>query len=131
MNPAVAEVFKKYPDHIRPLMASLRALIFDVSQNIKGVGEIEETLKWGEPSYLTTESNSGTTIRIDWKKGTPDQYALYVNCKTSLIDTYKSIFVDELKYEGNRAVILSIHEPLPEEALRVCIKMALRYHLDK
>ena len=80
-----------------------------MTANSEGVGELEETLKWGEPSYLTTESKSGTTIRIDWKPKHPNQYAMYVNCKTTLVDTYRSLF-PELTYEKNRAIIFGIND---------------------
>ena len=43
----------------------LRQLIFDVAAKTKDVGQLEETLKWGEPAYLTSESKSGSLIRID------------------------------------------------------------------
>lgn len=32
------------------------------------IGEIEETLKWVEPSYLTPKSKRGSTIRVAWKE---------------------------------------------------------------
>ncbi len=130
MDRSVRKQFDTYPDLVKPKMALLRRLIFDVAANSEGVGKLEETLKWGEPAYLTTESKSGTTIRIDWKAKHPDQYAMYVNCKTSLVDTYRSLF-PELSFEGNRAVVFDVNEPLPENEIRTCIAMALRYHIDK
>ena len=39
--------------------------------------ELEETLKWGEPSYLVKK---GSTIRMDWKSKAPNQYAMYFKC---------------------------------------------------
>lgn len=112
-------------------MVYLRQLILDVAANVDGVGELEETLKWGEPSYLTSTSKSGTTIRIDWKSKSPQYYALYINCNTTLVDTFRSLFPNELRCEGNRAIVFDVGQPLPEQALRVCIALALRYHLDK
>jgi hypothetical protein len=29
-----------------------------------GVGALHETLKWGQPAYLTPETRSGTTLRL-------------------------------------------------------------------
>jgi len=131
MNNLVEQKFQSYPNNIRQKMLSLRKLIYEVAENTAGVGELKETLKWGEPSYLTSKTKSGTTIRIDWKQKNPDQYALYVNCKTSLVAEFKTMFSTKLKYEGNRAIIFSIKEVLPKEELRICIAMALRYHIDK
>ncbi|MTI87528.1 MAG: DUF1801 domain-containing protein [Balneolaceae bacterium] len=131
MEMDVQQKYDAYPDHIRPKMQSLRNLIYEVAQTTEGVGELEETLKWGEPAYLPSQTKSGTTIRIDWKPKKPDQIGMYVNCNTTLVDTYRTLFEDVLEFEGNRAVILPVDQPLPQKPLMICIRMALRYHLDK
>lgn len=131
MDKGVQEKFGAYPEHIRPKMDRLRELIYEVAEQTEGVGEIEETLKWSEPAYLTKKPKSGTTVRIDWKEKSPEQIGMYVNCNTSLIETYRTMFKDELEFEGNRAIVLPVDLDLPEEELRICIQMALRYHLDK
>ncbi|MFL0803978.1 MAG: DUF1801 domain-containing protein [Agarilytica sp.] len=130
MNKEVQFKFDSYPDVVRPKMMALREHILDVAENTEDVGGLVETLKWGEPAYLTAATKSGTTIRIDWKPNKPDQYAMYVNCRTSLVDTYRSLF-PELSYDGDRAIVFDVKASLPENELRTCIKMALRYHLDK
>lgn len=112
-------------------MDRLRTLIFEVASQTEGVGEITETLKWSEPAYLTTKPKSGTTIRIDWKAKHPERVGLYVNCSTSLVENYRSMFSDKLQFEGTRAILLQANSPLPEKELKICIQMALRYHLDK
>lgn len=83
MNQNVETVLKTYPVAASARLVALRQLIFDTASKIEGVGELEETLKWGEPAYLTTQTQSGSTIRIDWKQSTPDQYSMYFNCQTS------------------------------------------------
>lgn len=105
----------------------LRELIFDVGAKIDGVGEIDECLKWGQPSYLTNETKSGTTIRIDASNKNGGDFAIYVNCKTSLIDDFKQQY-PELKYGGNRSVHFSFKKDLPKEELSHLIAMALTYH---
>ncbi len=130
MNSDVKKKFESYPEHIRPKLEFLRKIILDEAANDTSIGKLEETLKWGEPSYLTTANKSGTTIRIDWKPKTPNQYAIYVNCKTTLIDTFRSLF-PELSYEGNRAIIFNADQAIPENEVRLCISMALKYHLNK
>ena len=127
----VQEKFEAYPKHIRPKMDRLRELIYEVAEQTEGVGKIEETLKWSEPAYLTKRPKSGTTVRIDWKEQSPEQIGMYVNCNTSLVETYRTMFKDELEFEGDRAILLPIDTDLPEKELRICIQMALRYHLDK
>ncbi|MGN8224321.1 DUF1801 domain-containing protein [Gracilimonas sp. BCB1] len=131
MNKSVKEKFESYPEPVRVKMERLRALIYEVAEQTEGVGELEETLKWSEPAYLTRRPKSGTTIRIDWKEKNPEQIGMYVSCNTSLIETWRSMFKDELEFEGNRAILLPADTSLPEKELRICIQMALRYHLDK
>ncbi len=144
MNELVRKKFESYPKKVKAKLEFLRSLILDVAANTEQVGDIEETLKWGEPSYIALpvqfEDKSGkikkakalgTTIRIDWKPKSPDQYALYVNCQTSLIDSYNSLFPNTFTFEGSRAVVFDLEEDLPLEELRICIQMALTYHLDK
>jgi len=130
MNSVFQKRFQSYPEHIRPKMEYLRELILHVAASDDSIGELQETLKWGEPSFLTNASKSGTTIRIDWKPKKPKQYAIYLSCQTNLIDTYKTIF-PELNYEGNRAIIFTVDQVIPEQEIRACVSMALKYHLNK
>ena len=75
INPKVSAVFDSYPQNVRTRLFFLRQLIFDEAASIEGIKEIEETLKWGEPSYLTPKSKSGSTIRIAWKESQEEQYS--------------------------------------------------------
>ena len=58
-NSEVAAIFDTYPTEIKPKLMFLRQLIFDVASRIDGVGELEETLKWGQPSYLRRRPKAG------------------------------------------------------------------------
>lgn len=127
----VKEKFDSYPAEIKPKLLGLRELIYNVAAYTNGVGAIEETLKWGEPSYITSKTKSGSTIRIDWKKSTPNLYYMYFNCKTTLIDTFKEIYGDVFNYGGNRSLIFQLNEEIPTSALEDCISIALTYHLSK
>ncbi|MFK7954336.1 MAG: DUF1801 domain-containing protein, partial [Ekhidna sp.] len=93
-----------------------------------GVSKLVETTKWGEPSYVC---KNGSTIRMDWKEKNPEKYGLYFICSTELVSTFKIILGDELDFEGNRAVMLDLCEPIPEKALQKCISLALNYHKIK
>ena len=112
-------------------MLALRELVFTMAAGTDGVGPLEETLKWGEPAYLTRASKSGSTIRMDWKSRNPNVCALYFNCQTDLVERFRTVFGDALGFEGNRAVLLPVSGPLPEVMLRSCIAAALTYHRDK
>ena len=102
-------------------------MIFEVAAATPGVGSIEETLKWGKPAYLTTESRSGSTIRIAWKKSQPDQYAMFFICTTHLVAIFRSLFPNDFRFEGNRAICFQVKDAVPLDAVRFCIKAALTY----
>jgi len=127
-NPGVEQVFTEYPDAIRAKVLRLRQLIFDTATALEDVGEIEETLKWGEPSYLAKQ---GSTIRIDWKPSSPDHYALYVHCQSKLIETYQELYGDQLHFQGKRAIVFPLKQRLPVKAVKHCVALALRYHQIK
>ena len=88
------------PSGIRDCSLVLRSLIFKTAAATPGVGELQETLKWGEPAYLTATSKSGSTLRLGWKKTTPQQYAIYFNCQTDLVDTFRALFPRDFEFEG-------------------------------
>jgi len=119
----VQQRFSAYPQDMQKRLLFLRQLIFDCTDK-----KIEETLKWGEPSYLCTQ---GSTIRIDYKEQHPHQYAMYFNCKSKLIDTFKEVYPDEFMFEGNRAIVFEADQNINISALRNCIGLALNYHQVK
>jgi hypothetical protein len=129
-NPAVAAAFAACPAPIRTKLLALRRLIFDTARTTEGVGALEEALKWGQVSYLTNESKSGSTIRIDQVKSTAGQYAVYFHCQTDLVETFRELY-PELSYGGNRSILLDAADQLPKTALRHCVALALTYHLNK
>jgi len=124
-NPKVELVFDNYPRVIRDKMFALRNLIIETAKGIDGIISLEETLKWGEPSYLT---KNGSTIRIDWKSKSPNQYSMYFQCSSRLVETFKIIFTNTFDFEGKRAIIFQIDNKIPTEKLQHCIKAALTYH---
>ena len=123
MDPNVKQKFETYPENVAVLLNNLRDLIFSVAKQ-DGITDITETLKWGEPSYV---SNIGSAIRFDWKDKLPDQYCIYFNCKTSLIETFIEVYGDTFTYEGNRAIILKTDQAVPLKELAHCISLSLRY----
>ena len=127
-NPEVATIFATYPEKFRNKLLILRQLIFDTALTTNGVGVLEETLKWREPSYL---ANQGSTIRIDWKPKTPNQYAIYFKCTSLLVPTFKKLYPNEFTFEGNRAIVFNLDDKIPVIKLRHCIEMALTYHIIK
>jgi hypothetical protein len=125
----VAATFAGYPPAIRRKLMQLRALILATAA-IEDAGEIEETLKWGEPAYLT-RSRTGSTLRLAWKPARPDYVGFYVNCQTDLIESFRHQFPDDFTFEGNRAILFDVADGVPREKLAICIAAALTYHRRK
>ncbi len=123
-NPNVAKKFQSYPEDVRQELMYLRQLILDVASGLPGTGHLEETLKWGEPSYI---AKRGSTVRIDWKASRPGCYAMYFNCNTKLVDTFREIYSESFDFEGNRAIVFRRAEPLPETELKHCVALSLQY----
>ncbi|WP_391574303.1 DUF1801 domain-containing protein [Cohnella sp.] len=127
-NTKVAAVFEQYPVKFQKKLLFLRQLILDTASQTDGVDFVEETLKWGEPSYIT---KTGSTIRIGWKKSNPSQYALYFNCKTILVETFREVYRDKFIFEGNRAIIFNEDDDIFVDELKQCISSSLTYHVRK
>lgn len=127
----VAATFKAYPPGLRKRLLALRALVFDVAAATPEVGRLTETLKWGQPSYLTAETGSGTTIRIDRLKGRDDGYAVYFHCQSGLVETFRTIYPNTFACEGKRALLFGIKDRVPLRELRHCLALALTHHARK
>jgi len=127
-NPDVPKKFEGYPAKVRKKMERLRNLVIEVAKEVEHINHIEETLKWGEPSYLV---KNGSTLRMDWKPKNPDQYAMYFQCTSQLVPTFQMVFGKMFTYEGKRAIIFQINEKIPVAELKKCIRATLTYHKIK
>ena len=72
------------------------------------------------------ETRAGTTIRLEVPK--TGGYALYVPCQTSLIDDFRAVVGDRVRFEGTRAVLFRPGEAADRTALALLIGAALTYH---
>lgn len=131
IDPNIQNVFDRYSEKTRQKLMDLRQLIIEVAAETKGVGELQETLKWGQISYLTVSPRSGTTIRIDEYHPDTQQIAMYVHCQTSLVETFRQMYSDDFQYEGNRAVIWNELSEIQIDILKHFIELALTYHSGK
>ena len=127
----VRAVFAAYPKDVKRKLMALRELIFETAAATDGVGELEETLKWGQPAYLTKRPKSGSTIRIDRVKSGDGRYAMYFHCQTNLVSTFRELYPAEFAYGGNRSIEFDADARIPEKPLRHCVALALTYHLGK
>lgn len=127
-NENVENVFLSYEEPYKSTLLEVRELIFQTASKIEGVGQLTESLKWGEPTYSTLETKSGTPIRIN--KFDDNHIAVFFHCQTNLIEQFRGIFSEELKFSKNRAILLNPNEILPLNELEFCIAAALVYHKD-
>lgn len=112
----------------RETLLDVREMIFEVAGEAFHIGTIEETLRWGEPAYITNMKKTGSTLRLGIEK-TTDMPALFFNCKTTLVEEFRQQFGRSLTYVKNRAVILDGEGEQYKAALKICIAAALTYHL--
>ena len=120
----VEQAYLAYPDGLRDKLMMLRELVYDVALEFD-LGAMTETLKWGQPSY---EVGRGSPLRLGIKD---ESYLMYFNCQTSLIETFKELYKDEFRFEGNRAIVFELKSKWPNRrimALKHCISLALCYH---
>jgi hypothetical protein len=124
----IRQKFRHYPDNVRQKLLLLRSLIVQTAVETEGVADLEETLKWGEPSY---RSNIGSTVRINWKASSPDRYFMYFHCQTRLVDTFRELYGDRFDFDGNRAIEFQLDDVIAVEELKHCIALTLTYHKVK
>ncbi len=131
INPVVESVINAYPNPVKSKLMMLRQLIYTVARENPEIGLLEETTKWGQPSYLTPQTKSGSTIRIDGIRSEKDQYAMYFHCQTTLVDTFKEMYKNDFVFVGNRSILFHVNDKPPLDKLKHCVKIALTYHLNK
>ncbi|EIV1709746.1 DUF1801 domain-containing protein [Vibrio parahaemolyticus] len=127
MNKVVKDRFDEYPENARVRLLELRNLVFQIASELE-LGEVEETLKWCEPSYNV---KTGSPLRMDWKLKSPNNYYLFFNCQTKLVDTFRELYGEELVFQGNRAIVLSLSKPIPKRVIKSCLELALTYQQRK
>lgn len=129
--PAPPDAVARAIDALAPAKAArlwaLRRLVFDVAARTPDVGPLTETLKWGEPAYLTQATRAGSTLRIGPIRGHEDCVAIFVNCRTVLADTFRARFGDHLHVVGDRAVQVGLSGPL-DDALSEVVALTLTYN---
>ena len=127
-NKKVKAVFDDYEEPVKTKLLDLRELIIETAESIPEISVLEETLKWGEPSYLT---KIGSTIRINSKKSIPGKYAMYFQCTSKLIPTFKIFYKNIFTFEGNRAIVFDVNKEIAVSELSKCIACGLTYHKAK
>lgn len=111
-------------------LTAMRGLIYATAAERAEIGALTETLKWGQPAYLTEQSKSGTTLRLGWAAD-GSSVSLLVHCQTSLISEWRARYDDMLTFVGHRELCIPTDTDLPRAPLTHCVAMALTYHARK
>lgn len=127
-SPEFKSKLNQYPEPAKSKLEYIRALVHSTAEEVESIQVMEETLKWGEPSFVVKK---GSTLRMDWKAKKPDQVAVYFKCTSRLVETFQTVFGDLFLYEGTRAIVFDLSAAIPEQALKECIKATLTYHKVK
>ena len=106
----------------------LKHLIASVAADNPRIGPLEESLKWGQPSFTPKKRNVGSSVRI--QENDDGSHSLMFICHTNLVGQFRELYGDQLDFDGNRAIHLR-EDDLESDALKHCISMALTYMLDK
>lgn len=127
-DPAVEAVFSNFPDDERRGLLQLRELIFQVAAKTEGVGEVLEALRWGQPSYLTPHSKSGSTIRLGLSKS--GGFAIFTHCQSTIMSDFQAVYNEGFNFDRNRAVHFKTDDPLTLDKLELLVHRALTYHMS-
>ncbi|MBU3004527.1 DUF1801 domain-containing protein [Paraglaciecola arctica] len=129
-NSEITQVFDQYQTQTQHVLLTIRQWIFEVAANTEQIGQVEECLKWGEPSYVTHTPKSGTTLRLSQLKANPYEFGLFVHCQTSIIEEFRLVYPD-LRYDKNRGVLFDSREPIQTQVIKQFIYLAMSYHSRK
>lgn len=129
MDEQIRKAYDRFDALVAKRLLEIRLLILELAEQDDQIGKITETLKWGEPSYLTEQSKSGTTIRLSKVNDEANYCGIYVHCQTRLISEFRDSFADALEFSGNRAVLIDVNKPLEETPVKMFLQKALTYHL--
>ena len=125
----VQAAFDAFPPAVRHRLMEIRTMIGQLAAADARIGLITETLKWGEPAYLTEETGSGSTVRLGWPRRGPDRAGLYFICRTTLVAEFRERFGAGFDYEGSRAVLLPVGGDIDRTCVETMLARALTYRL--
>lgn len=110
-------------------MLRLRKLVLNIAAENPLIGPVEESTKWGEPTYTPARKGIGSSVRIAPRRD--GRISMNFICHTGLVSRFREIYADSLMFEGNRSIIIDPAKPLPQDELHHCIAMALTYFRTK
>jgi hypothetical protein len=127
---AARDALAAFPQPARTTLMAVRAMIFDIAATLPPhhhVGRVEESTKWGQPSYATPDTKSATPIRLGLSKaGDP---AIFTHCQSTVMRDFRDLAAPNLNFDGNRAVYLPNNYPPKLDEFAPLIRAALTYRL--
>lgn len=127
MTPAVQAAFDACTAPVRAGLLQLRSLIFARAARLPEIGRVTEELRWGQPAYLTLDTGAGCSLRLG--PTGKDGFALFVHCRTDLIETFLAGPGAGMKTEGTRAVLFHTADDVAIAPVSMLVDRALTYHL--
>jgi hypothetical protein len=108
----------------------LRDLIFARAARLPAIGPLTEALRWGQPAYLTLKTGAACSLRIGLPPNShgPEGFALYVHCRTDLIETFLAGPGHGHHTIGSRAVLFRTPQDIAPHPLAMLIDSALTWH---
>jgi len=119
----VRAAFEAAPPAVQEGLDRLRQRILTLARQ-DGLA-VEETLKWGQPSYRV---DGGSPIRIG--PHARGGFAIYAHCATSLISDFATIAPDA-RIDGNRALRFLGPGEIDSQPIDHLIRAAFHYHRRK
>ena len=128
MTPDIAAAFKSFREPAQTGLRHLRQLILTQGAQLPQIGPVVEALRWGQPAFLTPGTGAACSLRIGMAK---DDFALFVHCRSNLIEAFTAGPVHAMRAQGTRAVLFRDPDDIDDAALAFLIRSALTYHLPK
>jgi hypothetical protein len=128
-TPDIEAALHACSDVPRAGLVALRELIFARAAELPTIGRVVEALRWGQPAYLTPDTGAGCSLRIGMAPG--GDFALFVHCKTGLIQSFVEGPGAGMRVQGTRAVLFRTADDIAAQAISMLIGQALTYHLAK
>jgi len=125
-SPSVRAAFDAFDPVPRALLLTLRTAIFDTAKTLP-VGRIEETLKWGQPSYATPNTRAATPIRLGVTK--TGDVGVFTHCQSTVMSDFRALAPPHMRFDGNRALLLPPSKPFVINDITPLIRAALSYRL--
>lgn len=121
-NLAVNAAYNAMPDTDRSGALTLRHLILNTADEMDDVTNVDECLRWGQPSYI---SPIGSTLRIAVPKS--GGFGIYAHCQSSIISDFAGKFGQDFRIDSNRGVLFRTGQDIQPDKLVFLIRHGLRY----